>query len=392
MEQPEGFVAKGEENKVCKLVRSLYGLKQAGWVWNRTFAHTIKRKLGFATIHSDAGVYVLHHRQKGGDSETDMILILYVDDLLLLGQDLSKIEDVKHQLGKLYQMKDLGPTSSYLGIQITRDRKRRAIWIDQQAYIENALKRFELQDANNTKTPLPAGIHLEKSEEPVALDTKTYYQQIIRMLIYATIGTRPNIAFAATRLSWFNNNPTEEHIKYAKYVLKYLKGTKELKIKYDGSSDAGLIGYSDSDWGENRDDCHSTLGHVFLMANGAISWTSQRQKMVTLSVGEAEYMELASIGWQAAWLKSLSREIGYPIEGPVPLCLDNQAAIFLMINPAVERWSKHIDIRHHYIQEQYEEQVVEPFHVAGEENPADLFTKSLPVVKVEKFRSKIGLS
>ena len=142
-------------------------------------------------------------------------------------------------------------------------------------YIENTLKRFKLQDANNTETPLPAGVHLEKSEEPVALDTKTYYQQIIGMLIYATIGTRPNIAFAATRLSRFNNNPKEEHIKYAKYVLKYLKGTKELKIKYDGSSDAGLIRYSDSDWGENRDDRHSTSGHVSLMANGAISWTSQ---------------------------------------------------------------------------------------------------------------------
>ena len=116
------------------------------------------------------------------------------------------------------------------------------------------------------------------------------------MLIYATIGTRPNIAFAAMRLSRFNNNPTKEHIKYTKYILCYLKGTKELKIKYDRSSDARLIGYSDSDWGENRDDRHSTSGHVFLMANGAISWASQQQKTVALSVGEAEYMELASTG------------------------------------------------------------------------------------------------
>ena len=104
----------------------------------------------------------------------DMILILYVDNLLLVGEDLSKIEDVKCQLGKLYQMKDLGPTSSYLEIQITRDWNSRAIWINQQVYIENALKRFELQDANNTRTPLPAGIHLEKSGEPVALNTKTW--------------------------------------------------------------------------------------------------------------------------------------------------------------------------------------------------------------------------
>ena len=322
----------------------------------------------------------------------DMIIILYVDDLLLLGEDLSKIEDIQCQLGKLYQMKDLQPTSSNLGIQITRNWNGQTIWINQQAYIENTLKRFELQDANSTKTLLPAGIHLEKSEEPVALNTKTYYQQIIRTLIYTALGTRPDIAFAAMRLSWFNNNPTQEHIKYAKYVLQYLKGTKELKIKYNGDSDAGLIGYSDSDWGENRDDWHSTSGHVFLMANGAISWASQWQKIVTLSVGEVEYIQLASTGWQAAWLKYFSGEIGFPIEGPIPLCSDNQGVIFLTINPAVEHWTKHIDIWHHYIWEQYEDKVIEPFHIAGEENPADLFTKSLPVIKVERFRAKIGLS
>ena len=95
MEQPEGFVAQGEEDKVCRLVHSLYGLKQSGRVWNRTFAHTIKRKLGFDTIHSDAGVYVLCHHHKRGDSEMDVILILYVNDLLLLGEDLSKIQDIK---------------------------------------------------------------------------------------------------------------------------------------------------------------------------------------------------------------------------------------------------------------------------------------------------------
>ena len=119
---------------------------------------------------------------------------------------------------------------------------------------------------------------------------------MIGTLIYATIGTRPDIAFTATRLSQYNNNPTEEHIKYTKYVLRYLKGTKELKIKYDGASNTRLIGYSDLDWGENKDDHHSTSGHIFLIANGAISWASQWQETVALSVGEAEYVELASTG------------------------------------------------------------------------------------------------
>ena len=114
--------------------------------------------------------------------------------------------------------------------------------------------------------------------------------------------------------------------------------------------------------------------------------------MVALSVGEAEYMELAITGQQAAWLRSFSGEIGYPIHKPIPLCSDNQAAIFLMINPAVKHWTKHIDIQHHYIREQYKNKVVEPFHIAGIDNTADLFMKSLPVVKVEQFRLKIGLS
>ena len=128
------------------------------------------------------------------------------------------------------------------------------------------------------------------------------------------------------------------------------------------------------------------------MANGAISWASQQQKTVALSVGEAEYMELASTGQQATWLKSFSGEIGYPINRLIPLCTDNQAAIFLTVNPAVKQQTKHINIQHHYIQEQYDNKIIEPYHIAGEENPADLFTKSLPVVKVEKFRSKIRLS
>ena len=154
-------------------------------------------------------------------------------------------------------MKDWGPTSSYFGIQITRDWKNRWIWIDQQAYIENAIKRFRLQDANNTKTPLPAAIHLEKYDKTATTETKTLFQQMIGTLIYAAIGTRPDIAFTATQLSWYNNNPSDSHVKYAKHILRYLWGTKELQIKYHRGSNAGIIRYSDLHWGENRDNHHS---------------------------------------------------------------------------------------------------------------------------------------
>ena len=308
-----------------------------------------------------------------------------------MGNDLSMINKIKKKLGEVYHMKDLGAAQSYLGIRSTRDHAHWRIWIDQEAYIDSALSWFHLMDANDTKTPLPAGVHLIKSETPSSTNLRTKYQQLIGTLLYAALGIRPDIAFAVTQLSWFNSDPTEEHLRYAKYVLRYLKGTKSLRICYDGSSNAGLIGYSDSDWGENKDDCHSTLGQVFSLANGMISWASQHQKTVALSVGESEYMELAATGRQCTWLRSFSVEIGFPFIQAMTICVDNQAVIFLAINPAVERRMKHIDIRHHYIHEQVETKVIDLYHLTGE-NPTDLFTKPLPVVKVEKFRTLIGLT
>ena len=251
--------------------------------------------------------------------------------------------------------------------------------------------RFHLMNANDTKTPLPAGVHLTKLEIPSSTNLRTKYQQLIGTLLYAALGTRPNIALTVTRLSRFNSDPTEEHLRYTKYVLRYLKGTKSLRICYNRSLNAGLIGYSDFNWGENKDDHHSTLGQVFTLANGMISWASQHQKTVALSVGESEYMELAATGCQCAWLRSFSMEIGFPFTQATTICVDNQAVIFLAINPAVEQRTKHIDIHHHYIRKQVETKVIDLYHIAREENPADLFTKPLPVIKVEKFRTLIGL-
>ena len=154
MEQPEGFVVKGQEKKVCKIVKSIYGLKQAGRVWYELMADTLRKKLGFEQIHSDAGVYVPHQR---GGNQTKIILILYVDDLLLMGNNLSMINKIKKKLGEAYHMKDLGAAQSYLGIQITRHRTHQHIWIDQETYIDSALSRFRLMDANDTKTPLLQG-------------------------------------------------------------------------------------------------------------------------------------------------------------------------------------------------------------------------------------------
>ena len=115
-----------------------------------------------------------------------------------MGNDLSMINKIKKKLGEAYHMKDLGATQSYLGIWITRDRAHQCIWIDQEAYIDSALSRFHLMDTNETKTPLPTGVHLTKSETPSSTNLRTEYQQLIWTLLYAALGTRPNIAFTVT--------------------------------------------------------------------------------------------------------------------------------------------------------------------------------------------------
>ena len=162
MAKPEGFIKSGQENKVCKLVKSIYGLKQARWVWYETISKTLQKKLGFQQLNSDAGVHIL--RQREGDHE--IILILYVDDLLIMGKSQLMIYSIKKQLMAAYQMKDLGAATSYLSIRITRDRKCWSIWIDQEDYVHNALTHFNLLNANDTKTPLPERVHLVTATEP----------------------------------------------------------------------------------------------------------------------------------------------------------------------------------------------------------------------------------
>ena len=333
MEQPEGFVKKGEEKKVCRLIRSIYGLKQASRVWYETFAKFLNEKMSFQVIHSDAGVYVLR-RQEGN---IDIVIILYVDDILIMGNDKPLIIKIKKSLSSQeFKMKDLGPAESYLGMRITRDRKRRLIWLDQVSYVTNALNRFQLSNANSTRTPLPSNVHLEAFTGTSTDEARTEYQQMIGTLLYAALGTRPDIAYAVTRLSRYMANPSKDHLHYAKYVFKYLVGTKELRLKYDGLSQAGLIGFSDSDWGENKDDRHSTSGNVFMMANCAITWMCRRQKVVATSVGEAEYMELSDTAKQCAWLRSFAHEINFSPTKGTPLCADNQAAIFIATNKAID--------------------------------------------------------
>ena len=205
------------------------------------------------------------------------------------------------------------------------------------------------------------------------------------------LGTRPDIAYAVTKLAAFSANPSQEHLNRALYIMNYLRGTSQYSLVFDGNEGQGLIAYTDSDYAQDPNNRKSITGNVTLLASGAVSWKSYAQKTIATSSTEAEYMALFDCGKQVNWLRILLTEIGYKLRLPTPIYADNQGAIFNASNPTQERRTKHMDVRYHLIREYVEQGIVALYYVEGSENPADIFTKPLGRVKFEYFRKSLGL-
>ena len=389
MEQPQGFVIAGQEAQVCRLKKAIYGLKQASRAWNLQF-HGVLTELGFTRTFADAGVYVYHHH--GGDGL--IVINLYVDDITLMGPSLESIKRLKDSLSTRYDMTDLGEITAYLGMRIVRDRPNKIIYIDQSAYVSEILERFGMVDAHTHNTPLPAGaeVHLVKYDGEAADSDIRHFQVLIGCLMYLQIGTRPDIAFAVSRLAQYAANPSPQHYKLAQYILGYLAGTKDMCICYNGVMGEGLHGYSDSSLGDQTDDRHSTSGYVFLLAGGAISWSSRKQKTVAQNTTEAEYMAMTDAANQAAWYRSFLEELQYTVDEPIPLHGDNKGAIDLALNPVTGRRSKHIEIKHHAIREYVERSIVTLVRTPTAEMLADGFTKPVPRALLLRHSAEMGLS
>jgi hypothetical protein len=234
--------------------------------------------------------------------------------------------------------------------------------------------------------------HLVKYEEQASASEIRAYQQVIGSLLYIQIGTRLDISFAVSRLVQYASNPSPQHMRLAKYVLAYLRGTADLQLRYDGARGEGLHGYSDSSLGDQADDYHSTSGYVFLLANAAISWCSRKQKTVAQSTTQAEYMALAEAVNQAAWYQSFLMELGYEVSDPIPLHGDNKGAVDLALNPVTGRRSKHIPIKHHAIRKYVEEGLIDLIHTPTNEMLADGLTKPHVHVQLSNFVTGLGLT
>jgi transposase InsO family protein len=382
MEQPEGFKIQGQERKVLRLRRAIYGLKQAALAWWRELANSLK-KMGFKRLYSDAGIFICRH-----SDGTFAIIVAYVDDVLFVGPSQSFIQSKKKLFMTKWECRDLGDCKEFLRMRVIR--KGQSIYIDQCSYLEKVIERFGMTNAKYARTPLPTGYMPTPNEGEVNPQLRTQFQQIIGSLLYIMLGTRPDIAFAVTKLAQFAANPSKEHLDKAKYVLRYLAGTAKYALVYKGASNKGLIAYTDSDYAADPVKRRSTTGYIFKLADGIISWQSRAQKTIALSATEAEYMALSDCSRQAVWIQNIFTELGLQTR-PTQICADNEGGIFIASNPVQERRTKHIDVRFHYVRDLIEQKRIDVVWVPTDDNPADMFTKNLGHIKFEKFRGMLGL-
>ena len=385
MRQPEGF--DDGSGRVLRLRRSLYGLKQSPRAWYQRIDGELLRH-GFIRCESDHALYV---QQQG---ERRLYLLLYVDDLLLASDDMGLLEQTKGMLSSVFKMTDMGPVSYYLGFHVSRDRGARSLSLDQHKYLRGVLERFKMEECKPVGTPVSTSTKLVSGEahELLGEQEQKQYQSLVGSLMYAMVGTRPDLAYAVGILSQFLSRPTDLHWQTAKRVLRYVKGTLDRKLEYRPVSQSGVLyGYTDSDWAGCVETRKSTGGFVYLLNGGAVSWMSKKQEQVATSSCHAEYMALNRAGREAVWLRRLLQEMGYGQAGPTTIHVDNQSAINLAKNPVGHGRSKHIEIQWHWIREIVENGEVRLQQCATSLMAADFLTKALAKDKFLSCLQRIGM-
>lgn len=383
MDQPEGFVASGNENKVCKLVKSLYGLKQAPKAWHEKFDKIIL-SFGFQVIDSDKCVYCKVQ------SNACIALCLYVDDILLFGSNLNIIHETKSFLCTKFEMKDMGVANVILGIKLTRSVD--GISISQSHYVEKILERFGYTNCRSVKTPYDSSKPLYKNKSGVPV-SQLRYSQIIGSLMYLANCTRPDISFSVSKLSRYTSCPDRTHWEALDRVLKYLKGTSTLGLHY-GKFPAVLEGYSDASWIAKNSGSNGVTGYVFTLGGGAVSWRSTKQTILSRSTFEAELCALDTSGMEAEWLKGLLSELPMTSK-PVPAisvhCDSMTTIAKLKSSKYNHKQRRHIQVRLKSVRELISERVIAVDFVGTKDNTADPFTKGLDLAQVLKSKLGMGL-
>ncbi|GKA96270.1 retrotransposon protein, putative, ty1-copia subclass, partial [Tanacetum coccineum] len=365
MVQPEGFVNLKYPNRVCKLKRSIYGLKQASRQWNKRFDDEIK-KFGFTQNRDEPCVY------KKASRSNVTFLILYVDDILIMENHIPMLQDVKSYLGRCFAMKDLGEAAYILGIKIYRDRSKRLIGLCQSAYIEKILKRFHMENSKRGSIPMQDKLRLSKSQcasTPAELKRmqNVPYASAVGSIMYVVRCTRLDVAFAQNITSRFQQNPGD--IK------------RELRVSC----------YTDAGYLTDADDLKSQTGYVFVLNGGVVDWKSVKQIIFATSSVEAEYIAAYDASKEAVWVWKFISGLGIVpiIKEPINMYCDNTGAITIANESGVTKGARHFYAKVHYLCKVIEFDNIKLKKFRTDDNLADPFTKALDFPKHSEHTKNI---
>jgi hypothetical protein len=379
MRQPEGYEKPGAEHLVCKLNKSLYGLKQSGRCWNEKLVEFLTKN-GFIQLVKETSVFYR-------TSPELQIITVYVDDLVLMTETDCGMKDVKSILESGFKMVDLGPIHHLLGIEFQRTTE--GLRMTQKQYVAKMLERFGQKNAAPVTTPADPHVFLQKTDGFSKPVDRKIYQSIVGSLLFLALTTRPDIQLAVGICARFCSDPNQSHLTAAKRILRYLILTPDLGLFYSSKS-SEIVGYVDADFARDIDDRKSTTGHLFIYGGSPISWYSGKQHGTSTSTAQAEYIALGSAVRESMFLIQFFAELGTKFP-PITIHEDNQAAILMSKNPVYHTKQKHIDVQFHFVREEVDKGTVNLQYCPSAENIADILTKAVPKPTFEKLRQSMGL-
>ncbi|CAH9103888.1 unnamed protein product [Cuscuta europaea] len=380
MHQPPGFRDPNKPHHVCQLLKSIYGLKQAPRAWYHRFSSFLST-VGFRNSVCDPSLFIYHH-----DHHT-AYLLLYVDDIILTTSSADLRCSIIKTLATEFSMTDLGPLSYFLGIAVTRHPH--GIFLNQAKYANEILSRASLSDCNSVATPVDTNSKLSATAGPPVEDP-TLYRSLAGALQYLTF-TRPNISYAVQQICLFMHDPRVPHLHALKRILRYIKGTLHFGLHLRPSPIDSLISYSDADWGGCPDTRRSTSGYCVYLGDNLLSWSSKRQATLSRSSAEAEYRGVTNVAAETCWIRNLLLELQCPLSKATLVYCDNISSVYMSGNPVQHHRTKHIEMDIHFVREKVARGEVRVLHVPSRHQFADIFTKGLPWILFDEFRSSLSI-
>lgn len=379
MKPPPGFHTS-TPGMVCRLRKSLYGLRQAPRCWFAKLAGSLKR-YGFQQSYSDYSLFTMIR------GDIHLTVLVYVDDLLISGNCSTAISAFKSYLSDEFHMKDLGVLKYFLGIEVARAPE--GIFLCQRKYTLDIIEDTGLLKARPASFPMEQNHTLAKSTSPI-LAAPESYRRLVGRLLYLSF-TRPDLSYAVHILSQFMQQPRIDHWEAALRVVRYLKGSPGQGILLSKDCDLQLSGWCDSDWASFPLSRRSITGWLVFLGASPISWKTKKQHTVSRSSAEAEYRSMAAITSELKWLKSLLDSLGVSHPQSIKLFCDSQSALYIAQNPVFHERTKHTEVDCHYVRDAIQDGLLHPSHVSTHEQLADLFTKALGKTPFLYLLHKLGI-